>query len=84
MLEVLKAPETYPRAYRAAFSWPVSERLPLVPCPVLMTAALNDPLHDGTRDATALLPDGRFQSLPRFDDPGFAPARASLVSDMFA
>lgn len=84
LVEVLKAAETYPRAYRAAFSWVPQERLPLVPCPATMTAAANDPLHDGSREATALLRDGRFVSLPRFDDPGFAAARAALIAELVA
>lgn len=79
LLEVLKAAETYPRAYRAAFAWPARDRLPLVMHPTLLTAAVNDPLHDGTRAVTDLLANGRFESLPRFDDPGYAAARASLL-----
>ena len=33
-------------------------------------------------NVTTALPDGRFRSLPGFDDPGFAAARAQLVGDM--
>ena len=84
LVEVLKAPETYVRAYRAAFSWPAVDRLPLVRCTTLLMAAANDPLHDGTRDAASFVPHGRFMSLPRFDDPGFATARARLVTGSFA
>jgi pimeloyl-ACP methyl ester carboxylesterase len=83
LVEVLKAAETYPRAYHAAFSWPAIERLALVPCHATMTAAANDPLHDGSRDVTPLLRDGRFVSLPRFDDPGYAAARTALIADTF-
>jgi pimeloyl-ACP methyl ester carboxylesterase len=84
LVEVLKAAETYPRAYRAAFSWPAANRLPLVPCHATMTAAANDPLHDGSRDAASWLPDGRFVALPRFDDPGYAEARSVLIANTFA
>jgi pimeloyl-ACP methyl ester carboxylesterase len=84
LVELLKAAETYPRAYRAAFSWPALDRLALVPCHATMTAAANDPLYDGSRDATNWLPDGRFVALPRFDDPGYTRARTALIASTFA
>jgi pimeloyl-ACP methyl ester carboxylesterase len=79
-VEVLKAAETYHLAYRAAFSWDAEGRLPRVPCPALLMAAADDPLVDATRDATALLPDGRFIALPRFDAPDFPFVRTATMT----
>ncbi|MEX6725604.1 alpha/beta fold hydrolase [Parapedomonas caeni] len=81
LVEVLKAAETYHLAYRAAFSWPALERLPVVPRPVLMCSAADDPLFDCTRDSTALLADASFAALPCFADPDFdATRRAAYLA----
>jgi hypothetical protein len=79
LVEVLKAAETYPLAYRASLMWDAEQRLPLVKRPTLMTAAANDPLFDGTRGAASLLADGRFVALPRLDDPACGATRAATV-----
>lgn len=81
LVEVLKAAETYPLAYRAAFGWDAVGRLPLVPCPVLMTAAEDDPLHACTRDAAPWVPEAIFTPLPRFGAPDFSSRRTALITD---
>jgi pimeloyl-ACP methyl ester carboxylesterase len=79
-VEVLKAAETYHHAYRAAFSWAATGRLPLVPCVALVMAAQNDPLLDMTCTATSLLADGRFRTLPRYDASDFMATRAAAIA----
>jgi pimeloyl-ACP methyl ester carboxylesterase len=81
LVEVLKATETYPLAYRAAFAWDGLARLPLLRTPALFTAAADDPLVTITRDATALAPISRFAALPRFDAPDFAVRRTQLIEE---
>jgi pimeloyl-ACP methyl ester carboxylesterase len=80
VLEVLKGATTYHLAYRAAFAYPTEERLPLVQQPVLCIASANDPLEPGTREIASQLSNGRYQELPRFDDPGYADSLAATIS----
>ncbi len=80
LLEVLKAAETYPLSYHAAFLWDAIGRLPLAAQPVLLTAADDDPLITATRDAEALLRNGRFCGLPRYDAADFAVRRTALFT----
>ncbi|KMS56485.1 alpha/beta hydrolase [Novosphingobium barchaimii LL02] len=82
--EVMKASTTYHLNYRAAFKWPADRRLPLIQCPVLVTAAVNDPLYDASARLAPLLPHGRFLELPRFDDPGFRTLRHDAMAAFFA
>jgi pimeloyl-ACP methyl ester carboxylesterase len=78
LVEVLKAAETYPLGYRAAFRYPAAERLPLVQHPVLCVAAEDDPLREATVAAAHTLRDGRFHALPRFDS-GYVDALAEAM-----
>ncbi|AXB79454.1 alpha/beta fold hydrolase [Novosphingobium sp. P6W] len=82
--EVMKASTTYHLNYRAAFKWPADRRLPLIQCPVLVTAAVNDPLYEASAGLAPLLPNGRFLELPRFDDPGFRTLRHDAMATFFA
>lgn len=79
LVELLKANETYPLGYHAAFTWPVRARLPQVRVPTLMMAAADDPLVDNTRELAPLLPGARFESLPRAGAPAFAQTRKAVV-----
>lgn len=82
--EVMKASTTYHLNYRAAFKWPADRRLPLIQCPVLVTAAVNDPLYEASAGLAPLLPKGRFLELPRFDDPEFRTLRHDAMATFFA
>lgn len=81
--EVMKANTTYHLNYRAAFKWPADKRLPLVECPTLVTAAINDPLHDSSLQLEKLLPNSSFMALPRLDDAEFRSARKAAMDQFF-
>lgn len=82
--EVMKGAQTYHFNYRAAFKWQPAPRLPLVQCPTLLMAAINDPLFDHSRDAAPALRDGRFLELPRLDAPEFRTVRHDAMAAFFA
>lgn len=82
--EVMKASQTYHLNYRAAFKWQPGPRLPLLDCPTLLMAAINDPLFDHSRDAGPLLRNGRFLELPRMDAPDFRTVRHDAMAALFA
>lgn len=84
VVEVLKAATTYPLAYRAAFSYPARERLPLVVQPTLCMAAEDDPLRDGTREVAHTVPGGRFVQLPRYDSPDYVSRLVATVNGFLA
>jgi pimeloyl-ACP methyl ester carboxylesterase len=84
VIEVLKAAKTYPLAYRAAFSYPTRERLPLVTQPTLCMAAEDDPLCDGTREVAPTVPGGRFVQLPRYDSPDYVAQLVGAVNGFLA
>ncbi len=79
LVEVLKAAETYPLAYHAAFAWDAVGRLPRVAKPVLLMAAADDPLAQCTQDAASLTRGARFVALPRYDAHDFAPYRMQTM-----
>lgn len=81
VVEVLKAAETYPLGYRAAFFWPVEERLPWIRRPTLLIAAQDDPLAADTQALAPLVPQGRFQALPHSAEPDFASKRKACILD---
>lgn len=82
--EVMKGAQTYHLNYRAAFRWQPAPRLPLVQCPVLLMAAINDPLFDHSRDAAVHIANGRFLELPRMDAPDFRKIRHDAMAAFFA
>jgi pimeloyl-ACP methyl ester carboxylesterase len=82
--EVMKGAQTYHLNYRAAFRWQPAPRLPLVACPTLLMAAINDPLFDHSREAAAHLVNGRFLELPRLDAPEFRTMRHDAMAAFFA
>jgi pimeloyl-ACP methyl ester carboxylesterase len=84
VVEVLKAATTYPLAYRAAFSYPARERLPMVRQPTLCMAAEDDPLRDGTRDVATLVQGGKFVQLPRYDAADYQSRLVGAVNDFLA
>jgi pimeloyl-ACP methyl ester carboxylesterase len=79
VLEVLKAAQTYHLGYRAAFAWDAPARLALVTQPTLAFAAEDDPLAEATRAVTPVIPAGRFEALPRYDDPAYGARRTALI-----
>ena len=79
VLEVLKANETYPLAYHAAFAWPALKRMPLVEKETLMLASKDDPLLAGTVQAAEVVMSGHMKVLPSYTDPTFSDQRASLI-----
>ena len=79
VVEVLKAAETYHLGYRAAFDWPARERLGLITRPTLMVAAGDDPLQADTEALSALVPNGRYQALPKGFDRDFFERRTSAI-----
>ena len=84
VLEVMKASQTYHLNYRAAFRYDAKARLPLVTVPALAIAAENDPLLAITRELATLLPDGRFEPLPRLDAADFAARRKAAIAGFLA
>lgn len=55
-VEFMKGALTYHLSYRAAFSYPTRQRLPLVPAPILHTSSEVDPLRACMPEAKALTP----------------------------
>ncbi len=84
IVEVMKASTTYHLNYRAAFKWPANKRMGLISCPTLVTAAVNDPLHDSSVALEKLLADGAFAQLPRLDAAEFRSARHDAMVSFFA
>ena len=80
-LEVLKALTTYHKAYRAAFSHRVRERMPLLTQEALALCDEQDPLLEHTREAASLAPRARFMTLPPYSDPGFLARKRDAILD---
>lgn len=80
-VEVLKALTTYHKAYRAAFSHRVRDRMPLLTCEALAICDQQDPLLEHTREAAALAPRGRFMAMPPYADPDFLTRKAGAIRD---
>ena len=79
-VEVLKAIRTYHHAYRAAFSHPDRERLPLVKTRTLVMADTSDPLKTGVDAAAALLPDATKTIFADASPTNYAAAKAGLLA----
>jgi pimeloyl-ACP methyl ester carboxylesterase len=79
VVEVLKAGQTYQLGYRAAFAWDAPARLALLEQPTLAFAAEDDPLFEATRAVTPVIAAGRFEALPRYDDPAYGARRTALM-----
>jgi pimeloyl-ACP methyl ester carboxylesterase len=81
LVELLKAVETYPLAYGAAFRYLATERLPLVTHRTLALARPSDPLRPHTQAAAALMPDATYADMTQqHGDPwGSDPAAAILA-----
>ncbi|MGI9659671.1 MAG: alpha/beta fold hydrolase [Gaiellaceae bacterium] len=57
VIELLKSGHTYPLAYRAAFSYPMVERLPLLASRTLIGAVDDDPLAECSEPGARLAPN---------------------------
>ncbi|WP_051330092.1 alpha/beta fold hydrolase [Niveispirillum irakense] len=79
VLDVLKAPETYPWSYHAAFKYPILDRIGLITCPVLGLIGASDPLGDDTRRALAKAAKGECRETPAFGLEGHGEAVAQLI-----
>ena len=80
-VEVLKALTTYHKAYRAAFSHRVRERMPLLTSEALAICDEQDPLLEHTRVAAALAPRARFVNMPTYEDPDFLTRKVTAIRD---
>ena len=83
-LEVLKALTTYHKAYRAAFSHRVRERLPLLTREALALCDEQDPLLDQTREAAALAPRSQFLTMPPYENPDFLSRKVDAIRTFLA
>ncbi|MCB2108111.1 MAG: alpha/beta hydrolase [Rhodobacteraceae bacterium] len=81
VLEVLKSLTTYHRGYRAAFRHPDRERIPLIPCPLLVMASEDDPLYVTCEEAAALAKHGTKMLLPSERNPEGRAKKAKAVID---
>lgn len=84
VLDVLKAPETYPWAYHAAFRYPTLDRIPLITCPVLGLIGASDPLADDTRKALDRAARGYCRETLAFGTDGYGEAVGRLITDFIA
>ena len=80
VLEVLKAIETYHLGYRAAFSYPKAERLPLVTRPMLAIVGENDPLLSNTALIADLIPGATFVITSKPDGAGGGLSTADAIT----
>ena len=64
VVELLKSGHTYPLAYRAAFSYPMSERLPLLASRMVIGAVGDDPLVECSEPGARLAPSATAVSFP--------------------
>jgi len=58
-LDLMQSGATYAHAYRAAFAYPLNERLPLTKLPVLFTDTAGDPLGSRLEEGRRLCPTAR-------------------------
>jgi hypothetical protein len=65
--DMLRSVPTYSIAYRAAFTWLATQRLPLVTRPALVGSTPTDPLRPATLRSLALLPDARWATFTAAD-----------------
>lgn len=79
VLEVLKAPETYYKSYRAALNYPKRAKLPLVANPVLVCGAPSDQLFDHMDRAVALIPGAQKAETPERLEPADLEATAAIM-----
>lgn len=84
VLDVLKAAETYPLAYHAAFRYPTFDRIPLVTRPLLGILGTADPLADDTRAALARAPQGTCRTAPGFGTQDHAAVLAGIIAEFVA
>ena len=65
MVELLKSGATYPRGYRAAFSYPTREKLPQLAVRTIVCSHPGDPLAEFCDEAARIAPNATAQLLPR-------------------
>lgn len=64
VIELLKSAHTYPLAYRAAFAYPMADRLPLLTARTLVGAVDDDPLAGESQIGARLAPNATAAVLP--------------------
>ena len=79
LVELLKSGESYPKGYRAAFSYPTREKLPQLAVPTLVCSHPGDPLAPFCEEAAHLSPRVTSQLLPH-DTAGQAAALAAFLA----
>ncbi len=80
-LDMLRSAPYYYRYYRAAWTWPATQRLPLVTRPVLVGSTPTDPLRAMTPTALALLPVATEVVFEPLGEASSAPANARIIAD---
>jgi len=83
-VEVLKALDTYHLSYLASIGYDKRARLPLIPCPALVTCNRSDMLWQYFEAIIGLVPGGRHAVNPGIGSPEAAQATARLLLDFFA
>jgi pimeloyl-ACP methyl ester carboxylesterase len=80
LVEVLKAPTTYPLSYRAAFTYRAEEKVIDLRIPTLIATAEDDPLLSASQALARLAPTARFAAMPRTDAEEFRFERLNVIS----
>ncbi len=83
-VEVLKAIGTYHLSYLASIGYDKRGRLPLIPCPALVTCNRSDMLWQYFDLIGALVPGGRKAANPGYGSPAAAEGTARMILDFFA
>jgi hypothetical protein len=83
-VEVLKALDTYHLSYLASIGYDKRARLPLIPCPALVTCNRSDMLWQYFEAIIGLVPGGRHAANPGTGSPEAAQGTARLLLDFFA
>lgn len=73
-VHMLANPVRYPWAYRAAYNYDPTPKMPRIQCPTLVLHADGDKLGSASEEAMSLLPNGELEVVPGFS--GKLPLRA--------
>ena len=78
LMEVLRNGTTYSKPYRAAFRYPMDEKLTRLRLPTLVTAAVDDNVFTHLDASVALVPGGTRAETPGFSTPAAAAETARI------